>query len=260
LSSGHHRTTLSDCILATKAFINNWKKIVKQQYLLHMSPQYGELQPTRSLDWFRSLWHSSKFQQVSHLAFVTRATSVTGSQPNFAQCLAVSWAGALHTHKHIFGGWGLLPPKGILPGAEFTLRPCLALYYIDSITARHSSSGHKPNFAGWYKEWMYWIFAEGATYMAGRPSRWASTHIFSWFCFRFHTAVRCAGSQHGIAITRHCACSQQLPVNLIHCIDLLKRGSKNFYFAWSCPLEYCNIMTAFFFYNYRAPCGLRGRK
>jgi len=36
--SGHHRTTLSGYILATKARIDNRKKIVKQQYLLHMSP------------------------------------------------------------------------------------------------------------------------------------------------------------------------------------------------------------------------------
>jgi len=26
--------------------IDNWKKLVKQQYLIHMSPQYGELRPT----------------------------------------------------------------------------------------------------------------------------------------------------------------------------------------------------------------------
>jgi len=58
-----------------------------------------------------------------------------------------------------FPGWyitytfsGALAPKGILPCAEFTLCPSLALSYIGSITARHSSSGHKPNFAGWYKE------------------------------------------------------------------------------------------------------------
>jgi len=29
-----------------KARIDNGKKIVKQQYLLQMSPQYGELRPT----------------------------------------------------------------------------------------------------------------------------------------------------------------------------------------------------------------------
>jgi len=34
------------CIFATKACIDNWKKLVKHQYLLHMSPQYGELQST----------------------------------------------------------------------------------------------------------------------------------------------------------------------------------------------------------------------
>jgi len=43
--SGHHHTTLPGYIFATKARIDNRKKIVKQQYLLHMSPQYGELRP-----------------------------------------------------------------------------------------------------------------------------------------------------------------------------------------------------------------------
>jgi len=44
--SGHHRTILLGYIFTTKACIDNWKKkLVKQQYLLHMSPQYGELGP-----------------------------------------------------------------------------------------------------------------------------------------------------------------------------------------------------------------------
>jgi len=34
--SGHHRTSLSGHIFAIKAHIDNWKKLVKQQYLLHM--------------------------------------------------------------------------------------------------------------------------------------------------------------------------------------------------------------------------------
>jgi len=33
-------------IFATKAPIDNRKKSVKQQYVLQMSPQYGELRPT----------------------------------------------------------------------------------------------------------------------------------------------------------------------------------------------------------------------
>ena len=44
--SGHHRTTSSRYIFATKARIDNQKKIVKQQYILPMFPQYVELRPT----------------------------------------------------------------------------------------------------------------------------------------------------------------------------------------------------------------------
>ena len=44
--SGHHRTNLSGYIFAMKARIDNPKKLLKQQYLLHMSLQYGELRPT----------------------------------------------------------------------------------------------------------------------------------------------------------------------------------------------------------------------
>jgi len=32
----YHHTTLSGYIFAIKACIDNWKKLVKQQYLLHM--------------------------------------------------------------------------------------------------------------------------------------------------------------------------------------------------------------------------------
>jgi len=35
------------------------KKLIKQQYLLYMSPQYGELRPTSSRDRFVSLGHPS---------------------------------------------------------------------------------------------------------------------------------------------------------------------------------------------------------
>jgi len=51
--------------------------------------------------------------------------------------------------------FGVLPPKGILPAAKFTLRPSFALSYIGSITARQSNSGRQPNFTAWYKEWNY---------------------------------------------------------------------------------------------------------
>jgi len=108
------------------------------------------------------VWHAS--ERGSCLGFVTAATSLNGSQPNFAGCLAVYWAGTLYIHFR-----GLLPHYGILPGAKFTLRPSLALSCIGSITARHSSSGHQPNFAA---------LSRGChLYSAGWPSRWALAHI-----------------------------------------------------------------------------------
>ena len=61
------------------------EKLIKQQYLLHMSSQYGELQqPISSWDRFVSLGHPCKFQRVSGLGNVTARHSSIGRQPNFA--------------------------------------------------------------------------------------------------------------------------------------------------------------------------------
>ena len=105
LPSAHHRTTLLGYTFATEACIDNQrKKLVKQQYLLHMSLQYGELCPTHGWDLLASLWHPIKFQQVSRFGFVTAPTSLSGGQPKFKRCLDVYWAGTLYIHL-----WGLLP-------------------------------------------------------------------------------------------------------------------------------------------------------
>ena len=53
----------------------------------------------------------STFQRLLHLGFVTAPTSLNGGQPNFAQCLAVSWAG-------IYTFWGPLPLNRVLPGGK----------------------------------------------------------------------------------------------------------------------------------------------
>jgi len=76
--SGHHRTTLSGYIFATETHINNQKKLVKQQYVLHMSPQYGELRPTSGWDRLTSLGYPCKFQLVSRLGSVTAQHLVVG--------------------------------------------------------------------------------------------------------------------------------------------------------------------------------------
>jgi len=101
--SVHLHTTLLGYIFATKACINSRKKLGKQQYLLHMSSQYGELRPINGWGLLASLGHPTKFQRVSCVGFVTATALLNGGQPNFARCLAVSWAGTLYIHF-----WGLL--------------------------------------------------------------------------------------------------------------------------------------------------------
>jgi len=54
------------------------KKLVRQRYVLHMSPQYGELRPTNGWDPSGSLRHPCKFQRISRLGSVTARHLVAG--------------------------------------------------------------------------------------------------------------------------------------------------------------------------------------
>jgi len=58
------------------------EKLVKQQYLLHMSWWYGALRPTNGWDPLASLGHPCKFQWVSRIGSVTARHSTSGRQPN----------------------------------------------------------------------------------------------------------------------------------------------------------------------------------
>jgi len=80
--SRHHRTTLSGYIIATEASTIG-KKLVKQQYLLHILPQYGELRPTSSWDRFGSLGRPCYFQRVPRLDSVTARHVVVGVSQAF---------------------------------------------------------------------------------------------------------------------------------------------------------------------------------
>jgi len=86
------------------------------------------------------------------------------------RCLLGQYASMLHIYIHF---QGLLPPDGILPGVEFPLHPSLAFSYIGNVTVRQYSNGRQPNFAVCCKEYSYGMFTDGATYITGRPSRWA---------------------------------------------------------------------------------------
>ena len=74
---------LSGYIFATKAHIDHRKKIVKQQYLLHMSSQYSERWPTNGWDRFTSVGHPTTFRWVLRVGSVTALHSSSGRQPNF---------------------------------------------------------------------------------------------------------------------------------------------------------------------------------
>jgi len=99
------------------------KKLVKQQHVVQMSPQYGEHRSTSSWDRFGSLGHPYEFQQVSCLCSVAAQYSSSGCQPNFAAlsrgCHLYSagrpshWALAhisVHSHFHTFTLHSILPP------------------------------------------------------------------------------------------------------------------------------------------------------
>ena len=80
----------------------------RQQYLPHISSQYGELRPTSGWDLLASLGHSSKFQRVSRLGSVTARHSSSGRQPN---------CGAEHRTPPIFGRAAIT--LGIGPDSSF---------------------------------------------------------------------------------------------------------------------------------------------
>ena len=123
----------------------------------HNMANFGPL--TAEIGW--RVWGTQQISTGFACGFVTAVTSFTGGQPNFARCLAVSWAGILHIYVFL----GLLSPDWTLPGTILTLHPSLAFSYIGSITAQHSTSGRQPNFVAWYKEWNYRTFADGTTYV-----------------------------------------------------------------------------------------------
>ena len=134
------------------------EKIVTQQYLLHVSPQYGELRPTNG----SGVWGT---EQISTgFASCLRYYSDVARQRPTKLC---TMFGRLLRWYTIYTFWGLLSANGFSPATKFTLglRPSLAFSYIASVTARHSSSGRQPNFVAWYKELNYRTFAEGATYI-----------------------------------------------------------------------------------------------
>jgi len=79
------------------------KKLVEQQYVLQMPPQYGELRPTNGWDRLTSLWHPTKFQLVSRLGSITARHVLVG----VSQTLRHWTEGATYVQQgdHLVGHW-----------------------------------------------------------------------------------------------------------------------------------------------------------
>jgi len=82
--SGHHRTTLSGYIFATKARIDNREKMLNSNAGSTHPHNMANFSPLTT-DRFTSLCHPGKFQQVSRLGSITARHSISGSgrQRNF---------------------------------------------------------------------------------------------------------------------------------------------------------------------------------
>jgi len=146
-----------------------------------MSSQYGKLRPTSGWNLLASLGHPSKFHRVSHLGFVTAATSFTKGQPNFARCLAIFWAGTLYIY--IFGGsWPLTEFRHVQNSLciQVLLSPVLAALL------QGTPAAGSAKLCGMVQGMELRNFCRKRhPYSAGRPSRWASAHILDASIFQF---------------------------------------------------------------------------
>jgi len=76
--SGHHCTNLSGYIFATKARIDNRKKLLSRNMSSTWSHNMANFGPTNGWERFGSLGHPCKFQLVSRLGSVTARHLVVG--------------------------------------------------------------------------------------------------------------------------------------------------------------------------------------
>jgi len=102
--SGYYPTSLSGYIFAIKAGIDNRKKkLVKQQYLIHISLEYGELRLTSGWDRFFSLGTHANFNGFRVLAALLHGSPSLG----VSQTLRCWTEGATHIRQggHHVGHW-----------------------------------------------------------------------------------------------------------------------------------------------------------
>ena len=119
-----------------------------------------------------NLGHPSKFQRVSRLAFVTAATSLTGSQPNFAPYLAVSWAGTLCVHFR-----GSCPLTEFCPVQNSLYVQVFHCHILATLVHGTPAVGISKTVRMVQGMEVRNFHRRRHRYSAGRPSRWALAHI-----------------------------------------------------------------------------------
>ena len=145
--SAHHRTTLLDHIFATKARIDNRKKLLNGNISAtcpHNTVNFGLL--TAEISW--RVWAPQLISTVSRLGSVTARHSSSGRQPNFA---------ALNRGRHLYSAgrpsrWASAQilviynlhkcsaSRDVIPRSTLGLRRNFATGYI--VDARHIHSLH----------------------------------------------------------------------------------------------------------------------
>jgi len=154
------------------------KKLVKDQYLFHISSQNGELWPTSSWDRFRVWGTPANFNGFCILASLLqeRRSPEANQTLLFARCLAVSLDATL---LYIFeGSCPLMEFRHVqnsLCVQALRSRVLAALLHCTKAAASAKLCGviqgmELQNFRRWRH-----------LYSAGRPSRWALAHILVYF-------------------------------------------------------------------------------
>jgi len=144
--SAQHRTTLSSYIFATTACIHNRKTKTLHNNISSISPYNMANVGPVTADIGSVVWGT----QANYDGFRVLASLLQRHRSPEANQTVHDVSRSPWLVEYSFSG------------AKFTLRPSFAFSYIGSVTARHSSNGHQPNFVAWYKELNHGTFADGA--------------------------------------------------------------------------------------------------
>jgi len=175
--SRHHRTVCRAVSSQLRHVLTIRKKLVKEQYLLHMSSQYGKRWPTNGWEQFESSWHPANFNGFRILAsLLHRRRSLEANQT-----LHDIWPspGLVH-YIYIFGGTCPLTEFWQVQNSLYVL-----LLYWQHYCMAHQKRA-SPKLCGVVQGMELRNFYRGRhLYSAGWPSRWASAHILVTYYVHF---------------------------------------------------------------------------